>query len=122
MLLMLMDSRRVRDQESRARKREESEWERMERLETMVHALNEKLDKLEDLVYRVMHRSRVNVNGESGSLKHEEYQGHTRQRTTFSELENLDPAQQESAELESPLSSPGRKPSVAASFHQIPSI
>jgi len=94
----------------------------MERLETMVTAQNEKLDKLEDLVYRIMHRSRVNFDSNPESPKYDEYQGHARQRTTFSNLKIIDPAQQESAELESPLSSPGRESSVGTSYHPIPSI
>jgi hypothetical protein len=95
---MLIDQRRVRDQESRARKREERDMERMERLETMVNAQTEKLDKLEDLVYRIMHRSRVNFDNNPESPKYEKFQGPIRQRNTISELENLDPAQQEPAE------------------------
>lgn len=110
----------MRDQESRARKREESERERMESLETTVHAQNEKLDKLEDLIYRIMHQARVDENAQNP--KHRNHQSPTRQGLNLSELKNLDPVQQESAELESPLASPGRNPSVAASFHRIPSI
>ncbi|TVY17648.1 hypothetical protein LARI1_G003517 [Lachnellula arida] len=117
---MSMISSRVRDQESRAKKREESEREQMESLKTTVQAQNEKLDKLEDLIYRVMHQSRVDENAQNP--KHGNHQSPTRQRLNLSELENLDPVQQVSAELESPLASPGRKPSVAASFHRIPSI
>jgi hypothetical protein len=52
-------SRRVRDQETKSRKREERQRERLDRLEKMVYAQHEKLDRLEDLVYRVMHRDRV---------------------------------------------------------------
>lgn len=85
--------------------------ERMERLEGMVGAQNEKLDKLEDLVYRVIHRSRVN-----GDTKHEE-----RLDSACSELENRDPNIQKSAKLESPTPSPARKASVAASYRPIPS-
>jgi len=102
----------VRDQESQARKREESERERIESLETTVHTQNEKLDKLEDLIYRIMHRSRVDENAQN--FKQGNRQSPTRQRSTISELENLDPVQQESAELESPLASPGQKPSSTA--------
>jgi len=110
----------VRDQEYRARKREESERQRMESLETTIHAQNEKLDKLEDLIYRIMHRSRVDGNAQHP--KHGNHQSSTRQQLRLSELENLDPVHQESAELESPLALAGRKPSVAASFDRIPSI
>jgi hypothetical protein len=49
----------VRDHETKSRKREEQHRERLEKLEKMVFAQHEKLDKLEDLVYRVMHRDRV---------------------------------------------------------------
>lgn len=38
--------------------------DRLARLEKMVYAQHEKLDRLEDLVYRVMHRDRVTANGE----------------------------------------------------------
>jgi len=101
-------NRRIRDQESRARKREERDRERMERLEGLVYTQHEKLDKLEDLVYRVMHRSRVD--GES--LKDEEdYQGPTRRGT---ELENLE-IRHESTEQE-------RKSSAAANVYPVPSI
>jgi hypothetical protein len=55
--------RRVRDQESQAKKREKLHEERFERLETMVSTQHEKLDRLEDLVYRVMHRDRVGHDG-----------------------------------------------------------
>lgn len=53
----------MRDQESRARRREEVQRERLERMESMVVSQNDKLDKLEDLVYRVMHRNRISTPG-----------------------------------------------------------
>ena len=53
----------MRDQETKSRKREEGQRERLERLEEMVFAQHKKLDKLEDLVYRVMHRDRVGLEG-----------------------------------------------------------
>jgi hypothetical protein len=53
----------VRDQEAKSRKREEGQRERLERVEKMVFAQHEKLDKLEDLVYRVMHLDRVGLEG-----------------------------------------------------------
>ena len=53
----------MRDQETKSRRREEGQGERLERLEKMVFAQHEKLDKLEDLVYRVMHRDRVGLEG-----------------------------------------------------------
>lgn len=53
---------RVRDQESRETKREERHRERLEKLEAVVNSQHEKLDRLEDLVYRVMHRSRITFN------------------------------------------------------------
>ncbi|RDW88667.1 hypothetical protein BP6252_00699 [Coleophoma cylindrospora] len=56
---MSLVSSRVRDQEARQKKREESHRERLERLESTVNAQNEKLDRLEGLVYRTMHRSRI---------------------------------------------------------------
>jgi hypothetical protein len=59
-----MWNRRVRDQEMKSRKREEGQKDRLERLEKMVLSQHEKLDKLEDLVYRVMHRDRVGVEDE----------------------------------------------------------
>ncbi len=65
---MSLISSRVKDQESRARKRDEAQRERMERVENLVCAQTEKLDRLEDLVYRVMHRERV----EEGSPRYEE--------------------------------------------------
>lgn len=86
----------------------------MERLESLVCTQHEKLDKLEDLVYRVMHRSRVtsNEDNESKSPKYEEdYQGPTRRGT---ELETLE-TPHENAD-------PDRKPSVTASFYPTPSI
>lgn len=64
---MSMISSRARDQESHARKREERDKERMERLESTVHSQHEKLDRLEDLVYRIMHRSRVNFDKRTGN-------------------------------------------------------
>jgi hypothetical protein len=51
--------RRVRDQESRARKQENANRERLDRLESMVYSQHEKLDRLESLVYRLMHRTRL---------------------------------------------------------------
>jgi len=56
--------RRVRDQEVRSRVREEKQRGRLERLEKLVFAQHEKLDRLEDLLYRVMHRDRVGHAGE----------------------------------------------------------
>lgn len=64
--------RRVRDQESRSVKREEGQRERLEKLETMVYSQHKKLDRLEDLVYRVMHRDRVSFDTNSESPKYEE--------------------------------------------------
>jgi len=52
----------VRDQETKSREREERQRDRLERLEKLVCAQHEKLDRLEDLVYRVMHRDRVTSN------------------------------------------------------------
>jgi hypothetical protein len=49
----------VREQEARARKREERQQDRLDRLESMVCTQHEKLDRLENLVYRIMHRDRV---------------------------------------------------------------
>lgn len=66
----------MRDQETRSRKREEQHRERLERLEKMVFAQHEKLDTLETLVYRIMHRDAVEVGEDSGrreSPKYEEY-------------------------------------------------
>jgi len=71
-------SRRVRDQESRARKREEGDRERLDRLEALVNAQHEKLDRLEDVVYRVIHRDRV---GHAQSPKYEETRNTTMQHT-----------------------------------------
>jgi hypothetical protein len=62
----------VRDQELRSRKREELHRERLDRLEAMVYSQHEKLDRLEDLVYRAMHLDRVEFDGNSESLNHEE--------------------------------------------------
>ncbi|PQE28399.1 Na+ H+ antiporter CNH1 protein [Rutstroemia sp. NJR-2017a BBW] len=56
---MSMMSSRVRDQESRAKKQEDANRERLDRLETMVYSQHEKLDRLESLVYRLMHRTRL---------------------------------------------------------------
>ena len=47
------------DQESGEKRREDSQKERYEKLESMVYAQHEKLDRLENLVYRVMHRDRL---------------------------------------------------------------
>lgn len=58
--------RRVRDQESRSKNREELNGERLLKLETMVYAQHEKLDRLEGLVYRVMHRDRVGTVDDGG--------------------------------------------------------
>jgi hypothetical protein len=49
----------VREQETRARKGEEASRERMDRLEVVVGELGGKLERLEDMVWRVMHRDRV---------------------------------------------------------------
>lgn len=51
--------RKVREQEMRSKRRDEKQKERLDKLEKMVVAQNEKLDHLQDLVYRVMHRDRV---------------------------------------------------------------
>ena len=59
-----MIGRRVRDQETKSRKREEGQRERLARLEKMVFAQHEKLDKLEDLIYRIMYRDRVTLDDE----------------------------------------------------------
>jgi hypothetical protein len=84
----------------------------MERLESLVCTQHEKLDKLEDLVYRVMHRSRVDSHEEKETSEGEEdYQGPTRRGT---ELKALD-TPHENAE-------PERKSSVAANIYPIPSI
>ena len=56
---ILMIGRRVRDQDTRSKRREEKSRERLDRLEELVCAQHDKLDRLEDLVYRVMHRDRV---------------------------------------------------------------
>ena len=48
----------------KSRVREERQRGRLERLEKLVFAQHEKLDRLEDLVYRVMHRDRVGHAGE----------------------------------------------------------
>ncbi|CZR68308.1 uncharacterized protein PAC_18207 [Phialocephala subalpina] len=58
---MSLVSSRVKEEHSKNRKREERQRERMERLEKLASAQHEKLDKLEDLVYRLMHRNRVRV-------------------------------------------------------------
>lgn len=54
----------MRDQELKSREGEEGQRERLGKLENMVLAQNAKLDKLEDLVYRVMHHDRVGVEEE----------------------------------------------------------
>jgi hypothetical protein len=53
----------------RSRKREELHKERLHRFETMVYSQHEKLDRLESLVYRVMHRDRVGYDQQSESYK-----------------------------------------------------
>ena len=60
----------MKDQESKARKREEQCIERLEQLENTVFAQHEKLDKLEGLMYRVMHRDQVGL--ENGLRKTDE--------------------------------------------------
>lgn len=92
--------RRVRDQEVRARKREEGDRERLDRLEALVHAQHEKLDRLEDVVYRVIHRDRV---GNAESPKYE-----TR-NTTMEDKENepshINGAKQDISTKQYPISS-----------------
>lgn len=83
----------------------------MERLETLVCTQHEKLDKMEDLVYRFMHRSRVDSHEEKKTPEYEDYQGPTRMGT---ELEPLNEPN-ESAEQE-------RKSSIAANIYPVPSI
>ncbi|KAE8444943.1 hypothetical protein EG329_014070 [Mollisiaceae sp. DMI_Dod_QoI] len=56
---MSLVSSRIKDQDVSNRKRDERQRERMKKLESMAYAQHEKLDKLEDLVYRLMHRNRV---------------------------------------------------------------
>lgn len=66
-----MRRRRVKDQEVKARKREVRQKERMERLESVMFTQHEKLDRLEDLVHRAMHRDRVRLDtlsSESGRI------------------------------------------------------
>jgi hypothetical protein len=52
----------VRDLEGRAKRREERQRDRFERLEGIVYAQHEKLDRLENLVFRIMHRDRITEN------------------------------------------------------------
>jgi hypothetical protein len=49
----LTSGRRVLDQEVRAKKQEEAQNDRLDRLERMVRSQSEKLDRLETLVYKV---------------------------------------------------------------------
>jgi hypothetical protein len=57
----LMKHRRVREQDTKSRKWQELHTERLEKLEKMVFAQHEKLDNLESLMYRFMHRNRVGL-------------------------------------------------------------
>ncbi|KAF8849936.1 hypothetical protein BDZ45DRAFT_697160 [Acephala macrosclerotiorum] len=50
-------------------KREERQRERMGKLEKLASAQHEKLDKLEGLVYRLMHRNRVRVGTEDSGFQ-----------------------------------------------------
>ena len=61
--------RRVRDQESQSRNREERYKERIDKLEKMVYSQHEKLDRLEDLVYGFMHRGRVGEEPHRGTQR-----------------------------------------------------
>lgn len=110
---VLMRHRRIRDQESRARKREERDRERMERLEGLVCTQHEKMDKLEDLVYRVMHRSRVDSQEEKEGSEDDNLRGPSRSGT---ELQTLD-ASNKPAD-----SDQERKSSVAANIYSVHSI
>ncbi|RDW94763.1 hypothetical protein BP5796_00526 [Coleophoma crateriformis] len=105
---MSLVSSRVRDQEARQKKREESHRERLERLESTVNAQNEKLDRLEGLVYRTMHRSKI----EEGLTAEDRYdQRHHK---------SLDISSAATSTTASPQPSPPLvKPGMAVRYHQI---
>jgi len=122
---MSMINSRVRDQETKSRKREERHRERLERLETMVHSQHEKLDRLEDLVYRVMHRDRVRVNKATETSNYYQLSPNDDQRSppTRSETEITLPNPEGDEMGNDPsYSQTMHKPDVATTFYPIPSI
>jgi hypothetical protein len=95
----------VRDQEAKSRKREENQMVRLERLEKMVYAQHEKLDRLEDLVYRVMHRDRVSTGNEQISAP--------RRSETEATLSNQGPNENDQF---------SQKAIISTDFYSIPNI
>ncbi|KAH8801585.1 hypothetical protein F5884DRAFT_519873 [Xylogone sp. PMI_703] len=71
---MSLISSRVRDQEIQFRKREELYRENTERLEATINSQHEKLDRLEDLVYRLMHRSQFGYPPEDSTMESPKYE------------------------------------------------
>ena len=59
-----MMHRRVREQEAKSNTRDEQYRDRLRKVETMVSSQHEKLDRLETLMYRIMHQDRVGVRNE----------------------------------------------------------
>lgn len=108
----------MRNQEAQARKREDRDRERMERLEMLVSSQHEKLDRLEGLVYSRLHHSSLNFDKDSASP---EYEGPMQEFR--SELEP-DTNLTSSVELgtESLSSSMGRRTSNPPAFYPISSI
>lgn len=124
---MSMISSRVREQESRSRKREERQNERLDRLEGMVVRQHEKLDKLETLVYRMMHRDRVGFSADSDSPKYEEEYVQpqlNQQQTSFpSKHDNQDPPRTPSIlDANSTISDVERKQEFASRHYPISSV
>jgi hypothetical protein len=72
LILLVYGNRRVRDQETRSRKTEESHREHLERLEAMVYSQHEKLDGLEAQIHGALHRRRNGFDGDSESPEYEE--------------------------------------------------
>lgn len=65
----LLILKKTSKEHTKNRKREERQRERMGKLEKLASAQHEKLDKLEGLVYRLMHRNRVRVGTEDSGFQ-----------------------------------------------------
>ncbi len=83
----------------------------------MVYAQHEKLDRLEDLVYRVMHRDRVTFHAEAESPPYENTRGRDEDQ---SQLE-IDIGESAPYTSEMNTRSSRRKSETRAQFYPIPS-
>jgi hypothetical protein len=107
----------VRDQDAKSRKREERQMDRLERLEAMVYAQHEKLDRLEDLVYRVMHRDRVTLS-RNPNLPGDEQRSPPKRSETEATLSNPD----DDENADPSYSQTMHKKKVGTTFYPIPNI